>query len=569
MRKLLLLGNPNVGKSVVFSRLTGTKVIASNYPGTTVGYTIGELITHEETFEVIDVPGTYCLEPTCKAEEVATEMISEGDIIINVIDSTNLERNLHLTLELMESDKPMIVALNMYDEVKHHGIEIDVERLEELLGVPVVTTCGISGEGIKTLIERIPDAAVPPQGTEKTDKWLRVGEIIGEVQKITHHHHTLLERLADVSMHPWTGIPFAAFVGFACFWVIRSIGESLIHYVFDPFFYGLYSPLIMKLSAVLGEESFIHHLLIGHLTGGELDFAQSMGLLTTGLYVPIAMVLPYVFAFYLVLSIMEDTGYLPRLGVLMDTFMHRLGLHGLTIIPMLLGFGCNVPGVLSTRIFETRKQRFVSAVLTAICIPCMAQTAMVFGLLGKYGARGLVPVFGTLALLWLGLALFFKAFARGETPEIFLEIPPYRIPSGRAVYQKMRLRMKQFILEAEVYVLLGVFIINILYTLNIIQVIGDFLSPVLSTVFGLPGEASGALLIGFLRKDVAVGMLVPLDLTMKQLIVASVVLVTYFPCVASFIVLLKEFGVRYMILAMLMMIFVSLLAGGLLNLILH
>jgi ferrous iron transport protein B len=563
------MGNPNVGKSVVFSRLTGASVITSNYPGTTVGFTRGTLKLGDDHLDVIDVPGVYSLEPMSKAEEVATEMLIECDLVINVLDANNLERNLYLTLQLLQSGKPVIVVLNMFDETKHKGIEIDIVRLESLLGVPVVPTCALSGEGIKVLLSRMCEARSNTLQSDECNRWCLVGEIVQQVQRITHRHHTFLENLADFSLHPWSGIPLSVLIALACFGVIRLVGEGMIGYILSPLFEYCWGPLVMRLSNLLGQGTFLHNLLIGSLAEGKIDFRQSMGLMTTGLYVPFVMVLPYIIAFYLVLSMLEDTGYLPRLGVLMDTFMHRLGLHGFTIIPMLLGLGCNVPGALSTRVFEEKRQRFISAILMAICVPCMAQTAMVVGLLGRFGAVGLVPVFGTLAVLWIILALLFKVLIPGETPEIFIEIPPYRIPSGRAVAQKLWLRTRQFIVEAVPYVLLGVLFVNMIYSLRVIQAFGHLASPVIANILGLPDEAIGALLVGFLRKDVAMGMLVPMGLSMKQLVVASVVLVTYFPCIATFVVLYQEFGIRYMLKAAALMVAVSLIAGGLLNLMLR
>lgn len=568
MKRILLMGNPNVGKSVVFSRLTGARVIVSNYPGTTVEFTQGRLRLEGGQAELIDVPGTYSLEPTSKAEEVATRMLGSGDVVVDVVDATNLERNLYLTLQLLESGKPLIVALNMWDEAHHKGIDIDVPRLEEMLGVPVVPTCALTGEGIKTLIPRLNEAKASPLPQEDGNRWARVGQIVAEVQTVGHRHHTLLESLADLSVHPWIGIPLALIVGFVSFELIRFVGEGLIGYVFEPLFENYWALVMMRLSEMLNPGTFWHQLLIGRLIEGGIDFGESMGLLTTGLFVPFAMVLPYVFAFYLVLGLLEDVGYLPRLGVLVDTVMHRLDLHGLTVIPMLLGLGCNVPGALATRIFETRRQRFIAATLMAICVPCMAQIAMVVALLGRYGARGLAPVFGTLAALWVLLALLFKFTMRGPAPEIYIEIPPYRVPYYRAVAQKVWMRTRQFVTDAVPFVLLGVLIVNLLYALHVIQFVGQVVAPVVTGVLGLPTDAVAALVIGFLRKDVAVGMLAPLGLNLKQLIIASVVLTAYFPCVATFAVLVREFGAKDMLKATGIMVLVALLVGGALNLIL-
>jgi len=402
IEKILLIGNPNVGKSVIFSRLTGAQVIISNYPGTTVGFTQGKMKLAEETITIIDVPGTYTLEPTCKAEDVACRMLEEGGLVINVIDATNLERNLYLTLQLMEKDIPVIVALNMWDDTKHRGIHIDIKKLEEQLGVPVVSTCGLTGEGIKELISRLAEAkVVKTPFSSDGQRWERIGKIVEGVQKLTHRHHTLLEILEDLSIKPLTGLPIAIGILYCAFWVVRFIGENLIGYLFEPLFERLWLPLMMKLSVFLGEGTFLHHILIGNLIGGTIDFGQSFGLLTTGFFVPVGMVLPYIFSFYLALGILEDFGYLPRLAVLMDNFMHHLGLHGYAIIPFILGLGCNVPGALSTRILEERREKFIAATLMAIAIPCMAQIAMIVGLVGQRGGKYVAVVFFTLFVLLL------------------------------------------------------------------------------------------------------------------------------------------------------------------------
>ncbi len=570
MKDILLMGNPNVGKSVVFSRLTGTDVIVSNYSGTTVEFTRGRMKLNGDVLGVIDVPGTYTLDPTTPAEQVAADMLAEGEVIVNVVDATNLERNLNLTLQLLSSGKPMGVALNMWDAAEHKGVQIDVARLEKLLGVPVVPTVALSGRGIKQLVARFAEAAAGTWTYDAERHWSQIGEIVDQVQVVTHRHHTLLENLADLSLKPWTGIPLALIVAYLAFTIIRFIGEGLIGYVFEPLFENLWRPLMAGMSATLGPGTFWHELLIGSLVDGEIDFVESLGMLTTGLFVPIGMVLPYIFAFYLVLGLIEDIGYLPRLGVLVDTIMHRMGLHGLTVIPMMLGLGCNVPGALSTRILETRRERFIAATLMAICVPCMAQIAMVVGLMGQSEnvTLGLFVVFGTLAVLWVVLALIFKRVLPGEAPEIFVEIPPYRMPYAKAVAQKVWLRTRQFITEAVPYVLLGIFIVNVLYVLHIIQFLGNLLSPVVTRLWGLPAEAIAALLIGFLRKDVAIGMLAPLGLTLKQLIIACTVLTVYFPCAATFAILLREFGLRRMAKAALLMTAVALAVGALLNVIL-
>ena len=567
--RILLMGNPNVGKSVIFSRLTGVHVIASNYPGTTVEFTKGWTEYKGRKVEVIDVPGAYTLEPTSKAEEVAVEMLKEGDLVIAIVDAANLERNLNLALQLIEKGVPTAIALNIWDETRHRGINIDIEKLEKLLGVPVVPTVGITGEGIKKLFSRLEEVKrkKPIKRTEH-QRWNEIGKIIERVQTLTHRHHTLREILEEASVRPLSGPPIAILVLFLSFKIIRFIGEGLIGYLLEPLFTRLYLPLITKLSLFLGSGGFLHDILIGKLIEGGIDFVQSFGLLTTGLYVPLAMVLPYIIAFYLVLGILEDTGYLPRLAVLLDNLMHRLGLHGYAIIPNLLGLGCNVPGILSTRILESKRERFIASALISIGVPCAALQAMIFGLVGKHGGQYVSIVYGTLFLVWLLLGLILNRVLKGFSPPLLIEVPPYRLPPWRTMVKKLWMRILGFVIEALPLVLLGVLVVNILYFLRVFDFLANLTAPLIHGILGLPKEAVVALVIGFLRKDVALGMLGPLNLTAQQLVVGSVVLAMSFPCIATFIVLLKELGLKDMLKATGIMIFSAFLVGGILNLIL-
>jgi ferrous iron transport protein B len=567
--KILLMGNPNVGKSVIFSRLTGVRVIVSNYPGTTVSYTRGETKLGEKTAEVVDVPGTYTLEPTSEAEEVALEMLRTGDVVVNVVNATNLERNLYLTLQLLEKGVPMVVALNMWDDTKHLGIDINLDKLRELLGVPVVPTVAVTGEGIKELVENIPRATSPRLPARRRDKrWAAVGSIIEQVQHVRHRHHTWRETLADASVRPVSGGIIAVFVMAASFIVIRFIGEGLIGYVFEPLFNNLWAPLLMRLSDLLQGGGLLHDIIIGRLINGEVDFFQSFGLLSSGLYIPFAAVLPYIFAFYLILSLLEDVGYLPRLAVMVDTIMHRLGLHGYAIIPTLLGLGCNVPAVMATRILESKREQFIAATLISIAVPCAALQAMIFGLVGARGVQYVAIVYGTLFIVWIILGVILRFAVRGFTPELLIEIPPYRLPMWRAMFQKVWMRVSGFLKEAIPIILGAVLVINVLYFFGVFEAIASFTAPVVTNLLGLPEEAVTAIVIGFLRKDVALGMLAPLALSAKQLVVGSVVLAMFFPCIATFVVLLRELGVVNMLKSTGIMIAAALITGGILNLIL-
>ncbi len=569
MMQILLVGNPNVGKSALFSRLTGTHIIASNYPGTTVEFTKGYLRLGQERAELIDVPGSYTLEPVSKAEEVAVDMLKGGDLVINVVDSTNLERNLNLTLQLLERQTPVIVALNMWDDTRHRGINVNVAKLEELLGVPVVPTVGVSGQGVRELVRRLPEAKVPKNAlnySNSDERWARVGEIVSQAQSLSHRHHRWYEHLEDASSHRIGGTVIALLVLLATFWFVRLIGEGIINYVAVPLFERLWTPLLAKLSPVLGGGGFWHDVLIGKLIGGEIDYFQSLGLLSTGLYIPLVAVLPYIIAFYLALGILEDIGYLPRLAILMDNIMHRLGLHGYAIIPTMLGFGCNVPGIMATRILESRKQRFIAATLISIGVPCAALQAMIIGLVGRQGAGYVAMVYGSLFISWFIIGLVLNRAVKGFNPELLVEIPPYRWPPWRVIGEKLWLRVSGFLREALPIILGTVLVVNILYHLGVFNAIADMTAPVLTGLWGLPKETITALVVGFLRKDVAMGMLTPLALTARQLVISSTVLAMFFPCVATFVILARELGVRYLLQAVGIMLAAALIMGGLQNL---
>ena len=451
------MGQPNVGKSVLFSRLTGVRTIVSNYPGTTVGLTSGRLRARGANYLVVD--------------------------------ATHLERHLPLTLELLAQGKPMAIALNMSDEARHKGISIDSDRLAARLGVPVVPIVARSGEGVMRLVEAmlsLPTAehgkkepaglahtsphlprAIGSAHASQTDHqhldrdqiWQRIGGLMEEVQTIVHHHHSFGERLEEWSIHPLWGSLVALLVLAASFSLVRIIGEFLIGRTIGivgepwlqvPFgtelcFERVLEPPLTALSGLLGPSSFLHRLLIGSLVDGRISFEQSFGLLTSGLFVLLGNVLPYLLSFYFVLALLEDSGYLPRLAVFLDNIMHRLGLHGYAIIPTLLGLGCNVPGILATRILETRRQRFVTATLISIAVPCAALQAMIVGILGSRGPGPVLLVYATLFAAWILIGLVLRFTSRGFHPELLVEIPPYRLPTARAILTKMWIRISGFL----------------------------------------------------------------------------------------------------------------------------
>lgn len=562
-KKLLLVGNPNVGKSALFTRITGVHAVSSNYPGTTVGFLEGWLRRGDDVWRVIDVPGAYTLTPTNEAEEVAERMVAEGcDAVVVVLDATALERNLFLAFQVMERRLPVIIALNMVDEARHKGIDIDPFLLEDLLGVPVVSTVAVSGEGVSRLLDRLHEASpgreVP---STKEERWAAIGAVTEQVQKVRHRHHTFLDKLEDASVNSFWGLVIGIAVIASSFTAIRYAGEGLIDGLLDPLFERYWLPVVNYLSGLFGGEGFLHDIIIGRLVDGHIDFEQSFGMLTTGLYVPVVMVLPYVLSFYAVLSFLEDFGYLPRLAVIFDALLHRMGLHGFAIVPSLLGFGCNVPGILATRVLDSQRERFIAATLISVAIPCAGLQAMIIGALGSMGMKWVAMVYGTLLVSWLLLGRILHSLLPGFSPELIVEIPPYRIPSLKAMGLKLWMRISGFFLEAVPLVLGGILLISLMDATGITALLSRLLAPVFSGLLGLPAEAAGPILLGILRKDVAVGMLATLGLSPAQLVVATITLSMTFPCIATFIVLWRELGGKRMAASMGIMVASALIAG--------
>ncbi|NPV63871.1 MAG: ferrous iron transporter B [Methanotrichaceae archaeon] len=558
------MGNPNVGKSVIFSRLTGIEVISANYPGTTVGYTEGRMKLGGQLATLQDPPGVYSLDPTSKVEEVTKKIFDQGaDVVVNVIDATNLERNLNLTLQILERGHPTVVALNLWDVATKKGIEIDVRSLERELGVEVIPTVAVSGQGIHELVESIERARVPPPvAFESSDqRWARIGEIAEKTQKVLHRHPSILDRLEEVSIRPITGIPIAILVLYLSFSLVIDLGEYVAQNLTDPVFEA-YSIWIYDLATSHFSETVAYFLV-----GTSPELLKSFGLLTTGLYIPLGIVLPFLIPFYLVLGFLEDIGYLPRLSVLLDALMHKVGLHGAAILPCVLGMGCSVPAVLAAGMMESPKQRYLAITLMTMAIPCASQSAMVFGMLAPYGLKYIAMVYLTLMLTFVVTGNLLHRFIGGESPEIFLEIPPYRMPDARSLLKKTYFRTREFLKEAVPYIALGMVVMSIFEITGLMTLIGEILRPVISGLLGLPSDAAAALIIGFLRKDIGIGMFAPFGMTPEQLVVASVVLAMYFPCVATFMVMLKELGFSGTMKSVGLRLVAALIVGTLLNLI--
>lgn len=607
-----LIGQPNCGKSTLFNQVAGYKAETGNFSGTTVTFTESSIRLLGTVVDVVDLPGTYTLAGTNPAEREVIKYLTSNDVevVVNVLDASNLSHGLSMTIELLELDVPMVVALNMMDEADRVGIHIDVKALEERLGLPVVPMIASKGRGIQPLfiqayqvgqqkklpiqpkysddieqiLEILQDRLVGAksylnpralaikllEGDEaileeiaqqipeiRTDlntihkglqhlhsqssDWLINGErsrladqIAGTVIRQGKRQITFRDKLDDILLHP----------------VFGYVGLILILYLFFQTVYSLGGLVEVPLMTLFEQ---LELWLISFFDGGQGLIPQVLIGLIQGISGGVAIVLPYLVPFLVGLGVLEDIGYLPRVAFLMDALMHKLGLHGKSIVPFILGFGCNVPAIMSTRILEDKRERFISAALSTL-VPCAARLAVVFGLVAFYLGPELASAIYLFNLFVIALtARILSKLVPDTSPGLILEMPVYRIPTVRNVFNKAWWRIREFIVEAWPLLILGSAVLAVLNFLNLAVYLNTLVRPI-SWVLNLPGEVGVPLIFGILRKELSLVMLgqalgsmeFSLVLTPVQMITYAVFVVFYIPCLATMMVIRKELGNKIM-----------------------
>ena len=611
--KIALVGQPNCGKSTIFNHVAGYKAITSNFPGKTVKYSTSKMNFQGRTSEIVDLPGSYSMTSFDLAELESRKYLlrEEIDVVINVIDASLLGRGLELTLQLLELNLPTIICLNMIDEAEAKGINIDIIKLSELLGVPVVTTIAHKGWGLNELFEtayNITHQRVKSKGlifskdveqviqklTEEiekknyvqqfnvTDRFLATKllendqhfideikkndngfiKVIEDYQKqlencrdrssdeiiSSERHHLSMQLyeivvklskpkkgirnyLDSVLMHPIFGYISLIAILYLFFNFVFYVGAFFEEPLMD-FFYQF----LPYAEEVLGVDTLLYHIVNG---------------VVQGLAGGIAIVLPFLFPFLMGLAFLEDTGYLPRVAYLMDTFLHRIGLHGKAIIPLILGYGCTVPAVMATRILESERDRFITSVLTTM-IPCAARITIIFGLVAFYvgpKAAMFVFIFNIVVVAIAGKIL--SNIMPEITPGMILEIPAYHVPSLKILLSKVWLRMKEFIVIAWPLLIIGSVILSLLQHLHLEEFINQLISPV-TLLLGLPVAVGVTLIFGVLRKELSMVMLVQalgvtdisVVMSTTQIMTFTIFVLFYVPCVATIAVLIKEIGTK-------------------------
>ena len=606
-----LAGNANVGKSVIFNQLTGLHQHVGNWPGKTVKKAEGTLSHRGHVIDIVDLPGIYSLSPFSIEELVSREFIAveHPDAIINVVDASALERNLFFTLQLMELEPPLIIALNQVDIAERRGIKIDHEKLSSILGIPVVQTVAVRNIGLQQLMDEVINQveshrspATPPRfgyevesrleriigllttlSTPYPLRWLAIKltegdeeiedsvyreipqlrkEVISirsEIEQLHGHNaasvisserYALASKIASevslrfeqktnwmnglvrASEHPFLGYVFMVGIVVTMFYSIFAFGD--------------YTSKILGLAFDYAKVAFFESL-------GKTSFTQFIwsGLLE-GLIAGVTIALPYIVPFFLALSLLEDSGYLARVAFLMDSAMHKIGLHGKGFIPMMLGFGCNVPACLGCSIMETERERLICAFVSSL-VPCAARSIVIMGLVATYMGFEWAAVLYLIdfALIFILGRLAFKAVP-GEPVGLIMEMPTYKFPSPKMTAQRTWFRLKGFVYEAFPIMVAGNLVIQIANLFGVLGLTERLFSPVTVWWLGLPSAVGVVLIFGVLRKELTLILLAGMMgtsnfaaiLTPIQMFVFAFVVMIYIPCIATISVLVREFGLK-------------------------
>jgi ferrous iron transport protein B len=562
--KIVLVGNPNVGKSVIFGRLTGRYATVSNYPGTTVGLTSGRALLDGEVCDIVDSPGVNTLQGDLSEDErVTCRLIAnrEADVVVQVADARNLRRALMLTSQIAGFGLPMVLVLNMVDEARLHGIDVDAAGLAAELGVPVVETVAVEGQGLDDLREalsRASHARVPFDQSGDHAAW-------------AHDAATRLRRARPASIgriqaflgravrQPLTGLPILAGVLYVVYLFVGVFGaQTLVGLVEHRLFGKIINPAAIALADRFVPWAAARDFLVG-----------PYGLVTMGLTYAIAIVLPVVATFFLVFGWLEDSGYIPRLAVFADRIFRVMGLNGKAVLPMVLGLGCDTMATMTTRILGTPKERLIAVLLLALGIPCSAQLATILGILGGISFWALLTLFGVVVAQMFVVGFLAARVLPGERSDFIMELPPLRLPAMRNLALKTALRVRWYLWEAVPLFLIGTALLFALDKTGLLPRIVAAGRPIVTGLLGLPAESAQVFIMGFLRRDYGAAGLLQLAhsgrLSATQSVVALTVMTLFVPCVANFLMMIKEQGLKPAFAILAFVTIVALSTGAVLN----
>ncbi|MEF8874902.1 MAG: ferrous iron transport protein B [Candidatus Thermoplasmatota archaeon] len=602
----VLVGNPNVGKSVVFSELTGTYREVSNFPGTTVEISTGKLSLPEREEVLIDTPGADSLTPISEEEKVTRDILlgTDPDTIIQTADAKNLKRAMMLFLQLAEFGLPVVLDLNMIDEAKTRLIDIDLEGLSKELGVPVVGTVAPEGRGIKELKSKMKEGEVPdvkPNYPQDIEEGLNdLTEIFGDrgiallyLSVPGEMEDYIREKIGKDELREAQKVlnglhkKFSQDLSYLITMSIRKKAEELASKYMDkeevkkttvkekiseltmqpltgiPIFL-LVLLLLYEFVGFIGAQIIVDYLEIGVFEAHVNPFVQDLiydamgktfisrilvgeyGVITVGLTWAVALILPIITTFFLAFSLLEDVGYIPRLAAMADKGLRRVGLNGKAVLPMVLGFGCDTMATMTTRVLDTKKERVIGTTMLALGIPCSAQLGVLFAIMATLPLQ----YFFIWALIVFSQLLFVAWAASkilpGRRGDFIMELPPLRVPKWRNVLRKTYYKVAMFFKEIVPLFILGTFLISVANLTGILDFMIGALEPIAVHWLGLPSETSIVFILGFLRRDFGAAGLLNMagGLTDIQMLVAIVAITLFIPCVANVLVIIKERGVK-------------------------
>ena len=624
--EISLVANPNTGKSCLFNQFTGIGATVSNYPGTTVDIMSGVTnLKYFKDIKITDLPGAYSLGDSSEDEKVTRDYITcrKPPVIINVIDANNLARNLYLTLQLMEHKLPIIIALNFIEEARDKGIEIDSKKLSEVLGVPVIEVDCLNGKGMEQLAKKCEEVinkkvefnpikikyddhieSLIKELEEFTEnkreiiidliegnslymyqarrkgriqkiisKYEKFHELPTDLSKERHGQAAIIsekvtklgekkkirweEKISRLTIEPRTGVPILIGVLALIFYILFKVGgkfEEILISGFQSYVAPIFSFFIDLIPIQFVRTVLNHGLIIGIESG-------------------LAIAIPYITVFYIMMGILEDSGYLTRMAYLLDRVMHKLKLHGKSMIPLMLGFGCNVPAILSTRTLSSFRERFITIVMVCL-VPCAAVTAVILGATAKYvGWQFAMLIYLIDLVVILSVGYILGKLLPGEQSGLILEMPPFRLPSIKGIMKKTWIRLKDFVYIAFPLLIIGAALIGVLTEYNLMQYLIRPFEPVMTGLLGLPASAGITLIFGIFRKEMALEMLIVLGgtsnllmfLSPLQIFVFTLVTSLYVPCVATIAVIGREVGWKRAMYVVLATIVIAVLFGALVN----
>jgi len=628
---VILIGNPNVGKSVLFGALTGHYVTVSNYPGTTVEISRGTLKLNGHARPIIDTPGIHSISPLSDDERVTQDILLtySPTTVVQVVDMKNLRRGLLVALELAEAGLPFILNLNMADEAKAQGIEVDAGRLSKMLGVPVVSTVAIRGIGLEELAQQLNTACqatytvtydtpveaaitrlkshlpktalsarslalmflsgddalltrlIPSEADRaaiitirrETEQqmaqplgylinWQRLKTIDAIMQNVVHRklgRQLWAKRLERWLIHPIAGWPILALILYLVYLFVGVLGAGTLVDLLETRLFGeIINPWLTHMVETLIPIGLVQEFLVGEY-----------GLITIALTYSLAIVLPIVTTFFLVFSLLEDSGYLPRLAVMLNRVFRLMGLNGKAVLPMILGLGCVTMATMTTRILESRKERLQVTLLLALGVPCSAQLGVILGMVTGLGTMALIIWGGMVIGTLVAVGYLAAQVIPGEQSDFVLELPAIRLPSLRNIVVKTVARLEWYLMEVIPVFILGTSALFILDKTTLLAAIERALSPIIVSWLNLPTQITGVFLVGFLRRDYGATGLFALArdgaLNPVQILVSLVIITLFVPCIANLFMIAREYGIRTALAVAAFVFPLAFTVGGLLN----